>query len=382
MKIGIMAPERSGKTSYLAGLYGTLVHTNGRRLPGECNLYYEWTDREQKGQMERQYRALLRRDIGAARFPQKTDGLHRHRIKVGHKEESISAEIELVDFPGELLWDENTYNSSSVKAGDVDRALTECAGFIVLLDANYLRASEEEELSTLTSAPDIDRVLRDAIRKGTHGSIGVPVALCISKYDCLFSEEKEAAHSKAQALFPAFFATSREHPVFVTGVTLGEGIENGGKFAPVQLESALEFCLAMCAFKERDAQRGHANREDDREYEERRQARELRDDIEEREGNILTAFGRWWTTGKTVSDIREEADSHSSRAARYEAQADAHRSRASEFIRIGEEAARHFRNVDNTGTIYYKGEEHRFKETVGTGFPLEELAVRSMYRHD
>ena len=139
MKIGIMAPEASGKTSYLVGLYGTLVHTNGKRLPDECGLYYEWMDREQKGLMERQYRALLRRDTGNARFPQKTIGLHRHRVKVGHKEENISTEIELVDFPGELLWGENTDKSNPVKARDVDSALTECGGFIVLLDANYLR---------------------------------------------------------------------------------------------------------------------------------------------------------------------------------------------------------------------------------------------------
>jgi hypothetical protein len=382
MKIGIIAPERSGKSSYLAGLYGTLVHTNGRRLPGECGLYYEWMDREQKGQMEKQYRTLLQRDIGAARFPTKTVGLHRHRVKVGHKEEPISAEIELVDFPGELLWGENMDKGNPLKARDVDSVLTGCAGFIVLLDANYLRVLDEEEASLLTSAPDIDRVLRDAIRKGTHGSIGVPVALCISKYDCLFSEEREAAHSKAQALFPAFFATSREHPVFVTGITLGEGIENGGKFAPVQIESALEFCLAMCAFKERDTQRAHASREDDREYEARRKERELRNDIEKRKGNLFTAVGRWWTTGKTMNELRVEADSHSSKADRYEAQADGHRSRASEFIRIGEEAAKHFHNVDNNGVIYYKGEVHRFKASIGTGFPLEELAVRSMYDHD
>ena len=241
--------------------------------------------------------------------------------------------------------------------------------------------SDEDEMSTLTSAPDIDRVLRDAIRKGTHDSIGVPVALCISKYDCLFSEEREASHIKAQALFPAFFATSREHPVFVTGVTLGEGIEKGGKFAPVQLESALEFCLAMCAFKERDSQHTQASREDDRRYEAKKKVWELEDKIQKRKDmNIFEAVGDWWKTGKTVNDYQKEADDHNDTVAWHERREQSHRSKASEFIRIGEEAARHFQNVDNTGVIHYKGEEHRFKYTIGTEFPLEEF--EELVQHD
>lgn len=103
----------------------------------------------------------------------------------------------------------------------------------------------------------------------------------------------------------------------------------------------------------------------------------MREDIEAREGSLWKAFTRWWDTGKTVGDIREEANSHYSRADQYEAQADGHRSKASEFIKIGEEAARHIREMDNTGIIYYKGKEHRFKETIGTKFPLEAAEERT-----
>ncbi len=368
MKIGIMAPQESGKTSYLVGLYGTLVHIKSLEPISQHGLNYEWMDKAQQAAMERQFETLLEGTLGKARFPIKTEEISHHRVKVGHKRDGVFGEIELIDFPGEVL----KGVERKVKPADLERALTECMGFIVLLDANYLKVSSIR--GRLGAAVGhIDAMLRKTIEKRAYGSIGVPVSLCISKYDCLSPQEEESAYYKARAMFPRFFEMNHEHPLFLTGVSLGDEIENGGEFEPFQLENALQFCLSFCAFRERDAKYEAAGREDDREYAARRQARELKEDIEEREGNIFTAFGRWWATGKTVSDIREEADSHSSRAASYEAQADAYRSRASEFIKIGEEAARHIREMDNIGMIYYKGKVHRFKNTIGTGFPLEAM---------
>lgn len=373
MKIGIMAPQESGKTSYLVGLYGTLVHIKSLEPTSEHGLNYEWMDKAQQAVMEGQFETLLNGRLGKARFPEKTYEIYHHRVRVGHKREHVFGEIEFIDFPGEVL----KGKENKVKPADLERALTECMGFIVLLDANYLKVSA---ISGRLGAAvgHIDAMLRKTIEKRAYGSIGVPVSLCISKYDCLSPQEEESAYHKARAMFPRFFEMNHEHPLFLTGVSLGDDIENGGEFEPFQLENALQFCLSFCAFQARDLQHEQASRADGWEYEARGKARELRNDIEEREGSIFTAFGRWWTTGKTVSDIREEADSHSSRADRYEEQADTHRSRASEFIKIGEEAARHIReDVDNPGMIYYKGKEHHFKETVGTGFPLEAIEERA-----
>jgi hypothetical protein len=379
MKIGVMAPEKSGKTSYLVGLYGTLVHTKNKKPSSEYGLSYEWTDKEQEGFLERQFRVLLRRDIGKQRFPPKTEGIHRHRVKVGHKEDNVFGEIELVDFPGELLRGDSPDKGAPVKAGDVEKALTECAGFVVLLDANYLSAQEGDELEEIeidvgTAASQIDRVLWQTIGKRAHGSIGVPIALCISKYDRLTYGQRESAYSKAHALFPRFYEMNREHPIFITGVSLGAGIEEEGRFSPLQLESALEFCLAMCAFIERDSQRDRASKEDDRKYEAKRKRWELEEKIQKRKNlGIFGRIGEYLDTGKTASDYQQEADDYSDNEDWHQRQKEEYRSRASEFIRIGEEAARHIRDVDNPGVIYYNGEEHRFKKSIGTGFPLEKV---------
>lgn len=369
MKIGLMAPQESGKTSYLVGLYGTLVHLKSLEPSSQHGLNYEWMDKIQQAAMEDQFETLLKGKLGKARFPIKTKTMYHHRVRVGHKRENVFGEIEFIDFPGEVL----RGKEEKVTPADLERALTDCMGFIVLLDANYLKRSAIG--GRLGAAVGhIDAMLRKTIEKRAYGSIGVPVSLCISKYDCLSPQEQELAYHKARAMFPRFFEMNHEHPLFLTGVSLGDEIESGGEFEPFQLDNALQFCLSFCAFRERDAKYEAASREGDREYEARRQARTLREDIEEREASVWKAMTRWWETGKTISDVREKANDYASQADRHGRQGGEHRSRASELITIGEEAARHIReDLDNPSIIYYKGKEHRFKETVGTEFPLEAI---------
>jgi Double-GTPase 2 len=401
MKIGIMAPEESGKTSYLVGLYGTLIHIKNRKLSSEYGLHYEWTNKAQKGLLEHQFDMLQQDDIGRDRFPEKTDDIHRHKVRIKHKEENIYRDIELIDFPGALLRGD-TGNSTVVNAETVENTLAECAGFIVLLDARYLLLSETR-MAGKTGANDIDRVLEKTIAKRAYGSIGVPVALCISKYDYLPPDQKEAAYGKIKTLFPRFFASNHEHPFFMTGVSLGTDIEEGGEFDPFQLENPLEFCLAMCAFIERDSEQKQANDERDGQYEvegkidkieeeiRRRKSMSISEIVNEQVGNvkktgrtdagIISAAGfmgtfriaeRLWPN-LTAKSYQEQIDSHREVADRHERRKEKHRSTASESIRIGEEAARRIRDVDNPGIIYYKGKEYHFKRTIGSSFPLEEV---------
>lgn len=368
MKIGIMAPEDSGKTSYLVGLYGTLVHDKNRQLSSEYGLYYEWVNKDQKGELEYQFGMLLQ-EKGKQRFPRKKKGIIYHRIGVECKDEKVSREIELIDFPGGLLRGNIPSNTEGDKKGNdliltaenVEAALTECDGFIVLLDATHFKTpaikdGSEYDEAYWTAANDIAHVIEQTVQKRAHGTTGVPVALCISKYDLIPYDQKPSAFENFQKLFPRFFTTTFAHPIFMTCVSLGAGIEDGAKFDPLHLEKPLEFCLAMCAFNERDS--------------ERKQAEKIEKNIPKLKNmNAFQAFMAGvisvYTLGLPLIIVNH-----------YYQMMKQHLSKAEEFARIGEEAVKPIRGVDNQGIIYYKGKKHRFKNEIGTDFPLEELIKR------
>lgn len=161
MKIALLAPSGAGKTSYLTGLYGVLTqHLNDT----DYGINFTITDRVKDSYLDERFTNLLEKgDFGEpskqlAVYPAKLTARKNHTSK-------RELNIEIVDFPGEVLHRAREENLLQVE--EIIQRLSECDGFIVLLDGEALlkNADRPEILRNRLKANAVRAILNDALER-------------------------------------------------------------------------------------------------------------------------------------------------------------------------------------------------------------------------
>src|SRR5262249_40361214 len=138
MRIGLLAPEENGKTSYLTALYAVLVHDK----PDKADYPVRYAIKDPLCQLElnEKFQKLIDESLPKdKRFPEKTrnnNTYFEYQVGAVHKASAFSQEVTLVDFPGELL--RGSSQETRVVFDKVQAALSSCDAFIVVLDAEVL----------------------------------------------------------------------------------------------------------------------------------------------------------------------------------------------------------------------------------------------------
>lgn len=267
MKIGLIAPEYNGKTSYLVALYAVLVQdlSSEKGYPLRFSVdkpkQRRWFN-EQFSRLIDESLPLVGEDAGTQRFPTKTaDKVTNYVISIKDRASSFEEKVTLVDFPGGIIRGTMSDAQSNLYESTMSD-LVECDAFIVLLDATRLLSTGRYVAKHALSPSDIEEVVLAAIKRARNGRythVGLPIAFCMSKADKIASlyagepEVRERAYRRVIELFPAFFERSHRHPVMIASVSLGENIESapdgdpelGGAFEPFLIEKPFEFCAVF-----------------------------------------------------------------------------------------------------------------------------------------
>jgi len=169
------------------------------------------------------------------------------------KSNSFAFPVNLLDFPGELLY--GITSSADISTYyQVHEQLSLCDAYIVLLDAEHLTLnSSVSSLAQKTSAEDIAMHLRHATARRAQTDVtayGIPIVFAISKFDIFErtridgDEAVNAAYQCIRQLFAEFFAPQSKHPVMITGVSVGP-IDLRGSYSPLNIITPFAFCLSM-----------------------------------------------------------------------------------------------------------------------------------------
>jgi len=260
MRIGLLAPESNGKSSYLVALYGVLI--NDRNIDTTYPMHYSVKNDVQKLELNEKFRKLAdETKLAVERFPKKTlDGVVEYVFTTTHKSSGLAYDVTIVDFSGELLrgatsdGERDLYNS-------LQTSLSGCDAFIVLLDSTFVVEGSKYAAMGALSPNDINQMISAATassRNKEFSNGGVPVAFCVSKFDklgTLHAGQAEAiatSYKKVSPLFPRFFSESCQNPVMITGTSLGEHIEPGpnglaGALEPFMIGTPFEFAVFLGA---------------------------------------------------------------------------------------------------------------------------------------
>jgi GTPase SAR1 family protein len=162
MKIGILAPEESGKTSFITALYGVLDDKNtNNKYP----LRYEFTDKKQKSDLAKAFTKLLSTDIGNERFPRGNVVITDYKLTVSHIDDpDDTINLSFLDYPGGLVRsyvDEDDDDASN----KFSEYITQCDAYIILIDIHRLLApAKDYVVKNKTAVSDITKFLDKASR--------------------------------------------------------------------------------------------------------------------------------------------------------------------------------------------------------------------------
>jgi hypothetical protein len=234
MRIGLLAPEDNGKSSYLITLYGVLINDRNIEIP--YPMQYSVKSDVQKHELNAKFKTLADEEkLAAERFPVKNrDGVVEYIFGTTHKPSGLVYEITIVDFRGGLLrgaeTDQGLSEYNSLKA-----SLSSCDAFIVLLDSALVIKKSRYAAMGALSPDDINQMISSAISSSKNrefSKTGVPVAFCVSKFDklgTLHAGQAEAiatSYEKISPLFSRFFSAAHQTPVMITGTSLGKDGQN------------------------------------------------------------------------------------------------------------------------------------------------------------
>ena len=277
MRIGILAPEQSGKSSYLAALHAVLTE---KAATNAYPIRFKLNDPNQQKRLDGYVRNLVL-ERGQMRFPPKTNAITDYKYAASLTADgSVEEELEIVDYPGGFI--RGADEKDIAEQRDLIASLQRCDGLIILLDAQHLiEAAEDGDDYTLgyrTAAGDVADLLRRCAQSHLVNNTrsvawSIPMVFCITKFDkyadvaVSFSvapaikETDDGANpplllavKKVRELFSAFFEPvpkgsleKKDYLTMITAVSLGHGIENNGRFKPFNLLSSLEFCIGFAA---------------------------------------------------------------------------------------------------------------------------------------
>lgn len=211
MKIALIAPSGAGKTVYLTGLHGVFTdQLNG----SDYGITYEITDRVKSTFLDERYTKLIEEDD----FGQPSKDITRYPVRLTTKkgDGKKCLDLEIVDFPGEALY--RATEESKAKVEKIVSDLSDCDGFIVLLDGEYMiKASEKEEpriLQNRLKADAVQKVLEQALERRSKRlqtekvdpdayafSTGLtPVVFALTKGDLVEDWLSQARKEKAEKL--------------------------------------------------------------------------------------------------------------------------------------------------------------------------------------
>jgi hypothetical protein len=163
MKIALLAPSGAGKTVYLTGLYGVLTQELSNSGYG---INFDVTSRKLKGDLDKRYNRLVEHND----FGKGTEVIDTYPFSLSSPNKSGAPDeisIEIVDFPGEFLHQADETNEKEVEK--TIRKLSECDGFIVLLDGDSLIQSADRQnarsLPNKVKANDVQVVLNAALER-------------------------------------------------------------------------------------------------------------------------------------------------------------------------------------------------------------------------
>jgi len=384
MKIGLIAPQDNGKTSYLVALYAVLVQdfSTRRGYPLRFSVHdprlERWLD-DRFGNLVDEDLPLKSEEIADdQRFPRGTqDEVTEYALDITERATGFEQRVSLVDFPGEVM-----RGAASEGQGDIHSEmlgqLTGCDAFIVLLDAEALLSRKRWTAKTQLSPAKIETIIRKAIAQSSYrrfSKIGVPIAFCMSMADKVASllsgaeDARETGYERIVELFPSFFDSAHRHPVLVTAVSLGESIGiappgapgRGGPFEPFMIEKPFEFCVAFGALSAMTNARQMEDRWDagaDEYDSNRRRASDL---------DLFETIGDWFRSGASIGQTPE---------ARWAEKRDTNRSfarssgaEAAKFSAIVSLFVEHLRDPGNAShySIYHGGRLQELTDTIRAG---------------
>lgn len=317
MRIGLLAPQENGKTSYFVALYSVLTQDKPEALSYPVN--YTVKNKVQQERLDTQYQNLCNKRLPKSeRFPEKTRNTHvEYEFEAQDRTSREKHEIVVVDFPGELL---RGGNNETLKAHEnAMAALKTCDAFIVVLDAEYLTSDDRSESKSRLSPGHINSLLDGVLHseRKEFSALGVPVAFCVSKLDLLGKlnvdqrPTLEKAYKRIRQMFPSFFHEQHRHPVLIGGVSLGQTIAGkpgeekddaklGGPFEPFFIDTPFEFCVGFCSLSA--AKHNQASEE---RWE--RDRRNFEADAQRAKGqDWWETFQEWWKCGATIGESPEE----------------------------------------------------------------------------
>src|SRR5579885_724712 len=325
MRLGVFAPQQTGKSSYLVGLYGVLTEKN-LLPPSAYALSYAFEDPDVMGNFDLLFERLLN-ETGKSRFPVKTSELAQFSLIVTHKEKRYRHAIEVLDFPGEAVRGNRPGTTAATRVAAFHDL---CDAFIVLLDGRAFTETKGRQTAYMLAAHQIYEQLDKAMRTMANRELtklGTPVAFCISKLDLLDAEQVRVAAATIRRTFVRIFEADPPSPVLVAGVSLGTNIEDDGEFDPLQLEVPLEFCIAMCA-----ANAVHYNDELETRWAGYRATTKSKVDRRTAMGFFERFFDRL-ETGRSLKSYSEELESDTKRRNEYARKTNEFRSLAEEALK-------------------------------------------------
>ncbi|MDI7774691.1 hypothetical protein [Asticcacaulis sp. EMRT-3] len=140
MRIGLLAPEENGKTSYLVALYSVLI--NDRNNDKTYPLKFTVKDPLQRSWFNQCFNNLVDVNLSVPeRFPLKTGDLVTEYVFGASAPDGYTGcDVTIVDFPGGLLRGAKGIESLTLHLELVSKLET-CDAFIVLLDSGALASA-------------------------------------------------------------------------------------------------------------------------------------------------------------------------------------------------------------------------------------------------
>lgn len=314
MKIALLAPSTVGKTAYLTGLYGVLTQDLSYTRYG---IDFAVADFIMDSSLSDRYDNL----VNEGDFGKSSEGIIAYPWNLSTSAEDGGKKrlgIEIVDFPGEVLHKKLDSLENNQKKEEIIQGLSDCDGFIVLLDGEALTKNVDQNnprrLQNTLKTNHVSSVLESALERRRTRLLGqmvdpnayafsagpTPIVFALTKSDLVTNwisqpNKAESLNNTVQDLYGrnaaagikqsadegeiANFIRSQFGRIIdtpdVVSARLGVSVYNQalGRVEPVNLEFAFQLVLftgllnAFTEYKRRVTDWSNDLQEKDREYE-------------------------------------------------------------------------------------------------------------------
>ena len=222
MKIGIIGPTGSGKTSYLLGMIKEMIHT-------ECGFSIRISDPKTIGDLKDKMLKLTDKYLSAnERWPVSSTSLEEYTLELFDNRNKY-VDIQWIECPSELFKIAQGQERLAKTIGSVDF-------LFVCVDGSLLQGNEDalEDIADdfhNKSGCDIRNALMCVSLKSDEAF--PPVCILITKYDAVSPalRKQEPLQEILQLIFPELFQ-QKSGIVAICPVSLGKNIAEGGRVQP------------------------------------------------------------------------------------------------------------------------------------------------------